>query len=187
MKMLFRVTLITALSLTLIGALKVPQLPVPPGAVEIYNPGTGDFTGFRIVVDRAGKAWSIDGAGRAQAVLQKTVADTLFGDLAAAKPLSKLPPGECAPAGNLDPSAISMVVNSEIVVAWNGDRSPDLRCATDPRASALVADVQTIQRTLYVQAYRIRPGAMMFGGASVGGSQPPPAQPPSGYGGMGYP
>jgi hypothetical protein len=180
------ILLASVLPLALLGALKVPPLPVPNGAVEIFNSGNSDFAGFRIVVDRSGKAWSIDGAGRGRAVLQQNVVDALFSDVTAAKPLRALPTQSCA-TNATDASTAAMAANAAIMVIAGGERSPDLRCSNDPRAAALLADAQTIQRALYVQAYRVRPGIMMFGGGSaIGGSQPPPP-PPSGGMGTGYP
>jgi len=108
------ILLVSVLPLALFGALKVPQLPVPSVAVEIFNPGNSDFAGFRIVVDRSGKAWSIDGAGRGRALLQQNVVDAFFSDVAAAKPLGALPKQGCATSAT-DPSTAVMAANLSLI------------------------------------------------------------------------
>jgi hypothetical protein len=138
-------------------------------AAMIYNPGNSDVAGFRIVVDPNGKAAAIDGAGRGSSELQPDIAQKFFSDLAAAGPLNKLPAGDCSSA-KADAST-TVEVSASIVVSWNGQRTPALSCVTDPRAVKIVLDATTIQRALYVQAYRKR--TMTYGGGYA-------------YGGGGY-
>src|SRR5579864_5725531 len=100
-------------------------------AAFIYNLGAGDFAGFRIAVDPNGKAWAIDGGGRASGELDKDIVRRFFSDLSAASPLEKLPNQPC-PATRADiqtPTDIS----AALIVTWRGASSPDLTCAHDRR------------------------------------------------------
>lgn len=156
---------IVVLPLALLGAAGIPNLPASRQAVTILNPGTGDYLGFRIVVEPNGKVSAIDAAGRAVGYLSVAVTQTLFTDVASAAPLASLPASTCSATASND---TTIAVNAAITVSWNGQRSPLLLCATDPRAVKLVADATAIQRGLYVQAYRTRVGTM-WSGASDGG------------------
>ncbi|MDQ6768308.1 MAG: hypothetical protein M3Z41_10915 [Candidatus Eremiobacteraeota bacterium] len=135
------------------GSSFVPPLPMTPNEAMIFNPGTGDFAGFRIVVDPSGRAIAIDGAGRASNELQSNVVQKFFADLASAGPLDKLPGGNCSSA-KPDTSTTTVEVNAAVVISWNGQKTPALRCASDPRATKILLDATTIQHALYVQAYR---------------------------------
>src|SRR5215469_6710980 len=85
-----------ALAIALLGASPVPQLPVPKGAATIYDPGSGDYSGFRIVVQPDGHAVAVDGAGRSSLDLQTDVSDRFFADLQRASLAVKNPTSECA-------------------------------------------------------------------------------------------
>jgi len=165
------------------AAMKVPEISAPKDSVEIYNPGTGDFAGFRIVIAPSGKAWAIDGAGRGQGQLGPGLTDRFFNDLAAASPLAQLPNQRCAANPAADLTAVT--AKSATIIIWNGQRSADISCSADPRAAALLYDASTVQRALYVQAYRVRSGVMfgLAGGAIVtGGAKAPPPPPTDGMG-----
>jgi len=178
---------VAALPFALLGAGSIPQLRIPTNAVLIHNPGNGDYTGFSIVVEPNGAAWSIDGAGRGQGQLQSDVAQALFRDLSAASPLQQLPARSCpnAPGGL---TTTSVGANAAIILTWKGQRSPDLSCSDDPRAQKLLFDATTIQRALYVQAYRVRTGIVfgLAGAGSVTGSSPQAPPPPTGSMTTGY-
>jgi hypothetical protein len=137
------------------GATTVPATAVVHNAAIISTPGNGDYAGFRIVVEPNGQAAAIDGAGSASSELQPDVVQAFFADLASAGPLDKLPTGDCSSATSEIPST-SVEVNAPIVITWNGQHTAPLACVTDPRAVKMVLDATTIQRTLYVQAYRKR-------------------------------
>ena len=157
--MFFRTQNLCALAVLLlapafIGA-AVPVLPQPPNAAMIYNPGSGDYAGFRIVVNPDGRAIAIDGAGRTSAQLQSDLVDRFFADLGSAVPLAQLSAKPCGDEAG--PNASTTVeVNAAITVSWKGQHSGPLRCATDVRAQKLLLDATEIQRALYVQAYRTR-------------------------------
>jgi hypothetical protein len=158
---------VSAIAFALMGASTpdssyVPSLTMAHNAAMIFNPGGGDYAGFRIVVEPSGGAAAVDGAGRATSELQPDVVQKLFADLASAGPLDKLPIGDCA-STKPDATSTSVEVNAAIVITWNGQHTPSLSCVTDPRAVKIVLDATTIQHALYVQAYRKRT-MMGFGG-----------------------
>lgn len=146
---------VSALAAAFLGASSVPTLPLPPNAAMIYNPGTGDYAGFRIVVNADGRAISIDGAGHSSTQLETDVVQKFFNDLISLGPLGQLPAKPCA-ASSGQTSTTTVEVNSAIVVSWKGQHSPALSCATDARAQRLLLDATQIQQALYVQAYRKR-------------------------------
>lgn len=146
---------VSSLAFALVGATSVPNLPLPSNAAMIFNPGSGDFAGFRIVVEPSGSAVAVDGAGRASSELQPDVVQKFFNDLAAAGPLSALSSGSCGSA-TPDTQTTTVEVNSAVVVTWRGQRSPALTCVSDPRAVKILLDATEIQHALYVQAYRKR-------------------------------
>lgn len=163
----------------------VPTLPVAPGGVMILSAATADFAGYRIVVAPDGTAFAVDGAGRGQRQLSPQLTKTLFDDLTAAMPLSKLAGAPCAPRKPL---------LLPIVVTFQGETSPDITCAADSKESALNDDVQAIAHALYVANYRSR-AVSHFGSATQSGndvaapaptSAPPQPSSGGGYGGYGH-
>lgn len=149
---------VCALGFFLLGAANapgVPGLPLPGNAAMIFNPGTGDYSGFRIVVQPDGRAISIDGAGHGSSQLESDVVQKFFADLSAASPLSDLKSAPCSSsAGDNAPTTVE--VNSAIVITFKGQQSAALSCVTDPRAQRLLLDATQIQHSLYVAAYRKR-------------------------------
>jgi hypothetical protein len=158
LSMVLSFSIVSAVALTLMGAGNQGAAVAPTiahNAATISTPGNGDYAGFRIVVESNGSAAAVDGAGRAASDLQPDMVQTFFADLAAAGPLDKLPTGDCSYSKSDVPST-SVEVNAPIVISWNGQHTPALACVTDPRAVKIVLDATTIQRALYVQAYRKR-------------------------------
>ena len=149
------------------GPLYVPMLPMPHNGAMIFNPGGGDYAGYRIVVGQSGIATAVDGAGRTSNQLQSDVAQKFFNDLAAAGPLEKLPPGDCSSVKAGD--ATTVEVNAAVVITYNGQRTPALTCVSDPRAVRILLDATTIQHALYVQAYRKRTMLTYGGGQTYKG------------------
>jgi hypothetical protein len=147
----------------------------PTSAVTIYNPGDADFTGYAIAVEPEGHAWSMDGAGRSQSQLPYAVTQALFSDLAAAGPLAQIAARPCT--ASRENSGTNSQTNPGVYLVWHGQHSPNLQCASDPRADRLLADAVAIARAMYVRAYRVRP--MVLNGGSSGGYQDnyQPAQP----------
>jgi hypothetical protein len=132
----------------------VPLLPTPPGAASIYYPGSGDYAGFRIVVEPGGRAIAIDGAGHAATQLASGVSQKFFADLTAVGPLDRIAPGPCADTDN--PSGATVELSTPLIITWKGHTSPQLACAKDAPTQRLLLDAVGIQQALYVQAYRKR-------------------------------
>ncbi|HEY6357459.1 MAG TPA: hypothetical protein VIX35_04410, partial [Vicinamibacterales bacterium] len=152
---------LAAVSSVLIGAGSLPASP--PTSVTIYNPGDADFTGYAIAVEPDGHAWSMDGAGRSQSQLPFAVTQAFFTDIAAASPLSGLSARACATSHSPETNSQA---NPAIYLVWHGQHSPNLQCATDPRADRLLAEATAIARAMYVQAYRVRAMAPSRGSGS---------------------
>lgn len=173
---------VSALAFALMGAdynalpSGVPALPASPGSASIYNPGSGDFAGFRIVVAPSGKAIAVDGAGRAQSMLQPDIVSKFFADLAAAGPLGALAASRCTAASPSEATPTVEVI-TPLTIGWRGQHTQPLACVGDPRAVKLLLDATTIQRALYVQAYRKR-STLAYGVYGYGGTV--------GYGAGGY-
>jgi hypothetical protein len=161
---------ICLLAPVLLGASNVPVLPVPPNAAMIYNPGSGDYAGFRIVVNADGRAIAIDGAGHIATQLQNDLVQKFFGDLSSAGPLDQLSAKPCT-EGMSENATTTVEVNSAVTISWKGQHSPELVCATDPRAQKLLLDATEIQHALYVQAYRKR--NLLTYGTSYAAAAPP--------------
>ena len=147
--------LVPALAIALFGASPVPQLPVPKGAATIYDPGSGDYSGFRIVVQPDGHAVSVDGAGRSTLDLQNDISDRFFADLRSASIASKNPTAQC--------STGAIPVSDDVTIKWSGRAWSGLSCATDAQLAALAIDAKAIERALYVQTYRARPMYVYIG------------------------
>ena len=166
---------VLVVTFTLVGASSASPAPMPTqtiahDAAVISNPGSGDYAGFLIVVEPNGRAQAVDGAGRASSELQQNIVQTFFADLADAGRLDKLPTGGCSTANSGEPST-SVEVNAPIVITWSGQHTGALACVTDPRAIKILLDATTIQRALYVQAYRKRVTVGYGTGYSASGYQ----------------
>ena len=177
--------LVPALAIALLGASPVPQLPVPKGAVTIYDPGSGDYSGFRIVVQPNGHAIAVDGAGRSSLDLQNDVSDRFFADLQRATLASKNPTSQC--------STSVIAVGDDVTIKWNGKAWSGLSCATDSQLLALAGDAKTIERALYVQTYRARPmyvyigaNGPQYGGGVYGTAALYPPSPSGSYPSFGF-
>jgi hypothetical protein len=172
---------LTALAVAIMGASPSAVTPVPKNAVVIYNPGNGDYTGFRIVVEADGQANAIDAAGSASKYLQSDVVDRFFNDLSAATPLAQ-PPGERCPV-KAESSATGVEINAAVVINWRGRNWSALTCGSDMRLARLIADATAIQHALYVQAYRERPMYVYVGNHYNAGQSYSPSV---SYAGPGY-
>ena len=158
------------------------KLAVPAGGISIVSPGTADLAGYRIVVAPNGDATAVDLSGRTQRTLPANLTKTLFADAAAAMPLSKLPATPCAQPSKLP---------APVMVSFNGETSPNVACITDAKGAALLADVQSLTRTLYVNNLRSQKLPLFATGQSnpapaapsTAAPPPPPPLPGGGYGG----
>jgi hypothetical protein len=178
-----RIVLAAALAATLLpldAHAETAATAIPPGAVVVVSPATGDLAGYRIVVAPSGDAVADDGAGEGKRVLSAVIVKALFEDVAAAMPLSKLQTACTQPPKSPTP----------LVVTYRGETSPDITCAADSKGLALYADVQTVARSLYVANYRARSVTIHGNGQATDTSQPAaqpqpapamPANPSSGY------
>lgn len=142
-------------ALALLAAAPVPQLPVPSGSAVIYDPGSGDYSGFRIVVQPSGHAVSVDGAGHSALDLRSAISDKFFADLQSASRAQKNPTSQCSNA--------DLPVSENVTIKWSGKAWSGLTCATDAQLLALAADARSIERALYVQTYRARPMYVYIG------------------------
>ena len=167
-----------AFAVTLLGAASVPNLPVPPGAAVIINPGNGDYTGFRIVVEPSGRATAVDAAGRAVNDLQSDLADQFFTDLSSASK-AQLPYAKSCDGAASGTLTTTVEVNAAISIVWKGRTWSNLRCDADTRATKLAEDASAIERALYVQAYRQRTIVVYLG--NHGGYAPSSPQEQAGY------
>jgi hypothetical protein len=155
---------VAALAFVILGAASVPVLPVPAGGATIYNPGSGDYIGFRITVSPDGRAAAVDAAGRASADLRPELVRPFFDDLAAASPSS----GGRSCGADAGLTTTTVQVNAAVDVSWNGRQFSKLDCATDPRSQRLLQDAMAIRSALYVQTYRERM-IVLFGSQSGSG------------------
>jgi hypothetical protein len=149
----FRVCLVAALPFVLLGA-SAPRVEAPDNAAIIYNPGNGDFTGFRIVVQRDGTAWATDGAGSSTGQLSPVLTQAFFTDLAAI-PIAQQPVRAC-PSAQPGLDGMSIWLNAGLNRNANVQRSSTPDCAANPLLARLFDDAVAIQHALYVNAYRTR-------------------------------
>lgn len=142
-------TLLIALSLTpALAAQSVPYLPVPRGAAVILDTGSTNTAGYRIIVQRDGTAEYIMGGERRTVHISAGKTTAIFNDLVAAMPLSHLSSGHCMKSASFGSSTFAW---------WRGQRSPDLQCASDPRATALYASISGLVIELGLARRVMRP------------------------------
>lgn len=110
--------------------------------VEIVNSGSTNTAGYSIVVEKSGRADYTSRPRRGQAAekirkeIPKTLAERLFRDVEAARPLADLPVRHCAK---------SVSFGTRTMVVSGDEESPDLSCGSDDRrAQALAADVREV-------------------------------------------
>jgi hypothetical protein len=114
----------------------------------IVNTGSTNAPGFRIVIERSGNAEFTAGPPRpnrspnekpkqTQRKLPDALAERLYSDLDAAKPLSSLPNQRCAK---------SVSFGTKLTIEIGGQETPDLSCGPgdNARLQALVRDANEI-------------------------------------------
>jgi len=107
----------------------------------IINSGSTNMAGFRIVVERSGKAAYTSAAGKTQnRRVAKSLAARFYKDLDAAKPLSGLPSHGCMKSASF---------GSTLKVEMGSDESPDLSCGDGGNAAmaALIQDANEIVKS----------------------------------------
>lgn len=184
MRSFIALLIVAALPSTVLADAAPSPLPTtPPGGIAIVNLGNGDLAGYRIVVAPDGRSASVDGAGSAAGQLPAQLVTPLFTDAAAAMPLSRLLVAPCS-SGAVSTTGAAIVTPT--LVSYRGETSPDLVCATDPKAAALYEDVRRIVRAMYVANYRSRAVGRYATGTAPDVSAPAPAPPPPPSSGGGY-
>jgi hypothetical protein len=117
-------------------------------AATVIDSGSTNASGFRIVVQRSGKAACTttprrnaraagDNSKPKQQQLSQALVDRLFSDLSAAKPLSALPAQHCMKSASFGTSR---------TIEFGGQRTPDLNCGDggNSKLRALIQDVNEI-------------------------------------------
>ena len=117
------------------AAQPVPYLPVPHDAAVIMNTGSTNGLGYRIVITRDGSAQWVMGTTRQTAQVSKQKTDALFNSLSAAMPLSALPAAHCLKSASFGTSTFAY---------WRHQRSTDLECPADPRATEVYSSIAAI-------------------------------------------
>jgi hypothetical protein len=114
----------------------------------IVNSGSTNKAGFRIVVERSGKAEFTVGPRRSgrspddtpkpvERTLPGTVVKRFYADLDAAKPLSSLPNRRCMKSASF---------GTKLTIEFDGEETPDLSCGSGDNAKLqdLVRDASEI-------------------------------------------
>lgn len=115
---------------------------------EIVDSGSTNTAGFRIHVDRAGRAeykavprknsaQTDANSGNKRRQLSRELADRFYSDLEAAKPLSSLPDQHCMKSASF---------GTTMSVEFAGEKTPDLSCGDggDPKLQAIIRDANEI-------------------------------------------
>jgi hypothetical protein len=124
-----------------------------PDTVTIVNSGSTNRPGFRITIDRSGAAELTTSPRKfgppeqrrqpepIRQTLTRATVERLFADLAAAKPLTSLPPAHCMK---------SVSFGSTLTVAFGGEQTPDLSCGDggNPAMRDLIRDANEIAALL---------------------------------------
>jgi hypothetical protein len=112
-------------------------------AVSIVDSGSTNTAGFRIVVQKSGDAVYTSQPRRAGETVHKAIpkalAKTLYDDVDAARPLSRLPTHTCMKSASF---------GTKMTVLYGDDPSPDLNCGEGgvPKLDALRKDALAIAK-----------------------------------------
>ena len=117
------------------AAQAVPYLPVPHDAAVVMNTGSTNTLGYRIVITRAGSAQWVMGTTRQTVQVSKQKTAALFNALSAAMPLSALPAAHCMKSASFGTSTFAY---------WRHQRSTDLECPADPRATEVYSSIAAL-------------------------------------------
>jgi hypothetical protein len=119
--------------------------------VSIVDSGSTNTAGFKIVVQKSGEAVYTSqprGAGEAPKTIYKTIprtlAKTLYDDVDAGRPLSRLPTHTCVKSASF---------GTRLTVRFGDDPSPDLNCGEGgvPKLDALRRDALAIVKIVQPQ------------------------------------
>jgi len=114
------------------------------GDAVIVNSGSTNTPGFRIVVERSGKAIYTPMPRKSDTNLKprtlhlrQALVTRLYSDLDAGKPLAGLPRGGCIKSASF---------SSSLIIEFAGVKTPDLSCPDhgNPRLQALIKDASEI-------------------------------------------
>jgi hypothetical protein len=133
--------LCAALGSVAAAAQPVPYLPVPAGAAVIFDTGSTNASGYRIVIGRTGAAEFVDGSMRASGHVDADLTGAFFRHASEAMPLSKM---------RIAPCMKSVSFGSSMYVWWRGQRSPDLMCPGSTAAAGLARSASSIAAALGV-------------------------------------
>jgi hypothetical protein len=121
--------------------------PATPGTdvARIERSPSTNTVGWSIAVGRDGKATVVSGGGFRAVTLQQPLATKLYADLERAAFLAELPSGHCMKSASFGTTTI---------IAYRGQRTPDLQCALDAPGQALNADAEAIAASVLGQVPR---------------------------------
>jgi len=120
-----------------------PAQGTAPSTIAIENTGATNLTGWRVLVAPGGAASWTEGARSGHDVLPPDLDTKLARDVAAARPLAALPPGE----GCMK----SVSFGTSTFVSVDGDKSPDLGCTSGRAGRALKSDVDAVASFLHLR------------------------------------
>jgi hypothetical protein len=121
------------------ACLLATTLPAETKTAVIVDSGSTNTAGFKIVVEKSGKAVYTESA-RTAAIHRKISADLvrrLFADLEAGKPLADLPHRPCMKSASF---------GTTMTIEFSGQTTPDLSCRSgaDAKLQALIDDADQI-------------------------------------------
>ena len=116
------------------------ELPV---VVIITSGGSTNIPDYRISLSRGGRAEVALRNNLTTKDVPADLAERFFADLSAAMPLAQLPVGQ--------PCFKSASFGSSTFITFASQRSPDLACASGPRAQVLMGDVAAIKHALNIR------------------------------------
>jgi len=140
-------TLLAAVALAIaalapaLAAAPVPYLPVPRGAAVLLNTGSTNALGYRVVIQSNGSVEYVQGSSRATAQIPAALASKFYAHLTAAMPLSRLHAAPCMKTTSF---------GTMTFLWWRGQRSLDVSCPGDAKATALNADAIAIAAALHL-------------------------------------
>ena len=117
-----------------------PEVVDSPVIAVITDSGSTNSRAYRIALARGGRAEILTRGALATKYVPADLAERFFADLAAAMPLAQLPVSQ--------PCFKSSSFGGSMEITFGNQRSPDLSCASGPRAQVLSEDVAAIKRAL---------------------------------------
>ena len=113
------------------------------GAAVLLNTGSTNSAGYRVVIQSNGSVEYVEGSSRATARIPSDLASKFYADLSAGMPLSRLHAAPCMKTTSF---------GTMTFLWWRGQRSLDISCPGDARATALNGDALAIAAALHLGA-----------------------------------